>query len=729
MAKKAQLSFLKVKAAFSPLGGKNQWSVVGPTSKNLDQSYETYIKETVHVGQNVILSCKYPESLMSYSKSLCKKFHTADWSNKESVEESKEDMNEGKFFLYDDRVKYVLNMTVKDVTEQDAGEYWCGAETSDHRYQVYFTHIDLGVTVSTVGFGLVLDMGFVETLKLLLWVVFIDCIGVGLLISTLMCSEMHKNDLILFIQRKSEECSLHADEPEPYLFWKIMELFCEENGEFKILYAYKLFEFGLPNQALDYCKTIASAVTTFTARIPITLLDQLIRLSEKLNKGKGNKPEWLLNLRLMHKKERDLLNCCAEREEHAEMPHHLKVANTPELYFSREREYRAFRYITEEITSQYIIGGLLGHGGGGVVYTGVRIADGREVAVKFAIRDEYQEMIVIPGKTTPIPVEVGLMQMVSKPFCDPNILELLEWFDIPGYMVLMLEKPSPCMNLTEFCKLYSGNLPEPLARDIMVQVVRAVRHCCDRGVFHNDIKPGNILINPQTLQIKLIDFGSGELFKETPYTFSPGTPGYFPPEWCRHKKYMGRPATVWTLGVILFQMLYGKLPFQSAKETVTGHLHFPSGVSEDCCDLISWCLAQDPESRPNFRQIFKHKWLMGGPSSIQINEDYENELNVFPLQAAQNTHLPNSVHEKMDSETNQSNSVYQSLNPNTKESDSVYQTLHPHTNQSDSVYQNVTPNTNQSYPVYQSLIPNTNQLDSVYQSLNPNNNLSGPGTY
>jgi hypothetical protein len=40
--------------------------------------------------------------------------------------------------------------------------------------------------VSTVGFGLVLDMGFVETLKLLLWVVFIDCIGVGLLISTLM---------------------------------------------------------------------------------------------------------------------------------------------------------------------------------------------------------------------------------------------------------------------------------------------------------------------------------------------------------------------------------------------------------------------------------------------------------------------------------------------------------------------------------------------------------------
>lgn len=41
-------------------------------------------------------------------------------------------------------------------------------------------------TVSTIGFGLVLDMGFVETLKLLLWVVFVDCIGVGLFISTLM---------------------------------------------------------------------------------------------------------------------------------------------------------------------------------------------------------------------------------------------------------------------------------------------------------------------------------------------------------------------------------------------------------------------------------------------------------------------------------------------------------------------------------------------------------------
>lgn len=61
------------------------------------------------------------------------------------------------------------------------------------------------------------------------------------------------------------------------------------------------------------------------------------------------------------------------------------------------------------------------------------------------------------------------------------------------------------MDLQDFCKLHGGKLLEPLAWDIMVQVVQAARHCCAGGVFHDDIKPGNILINTQTLQVKMID--------------------------------------------------------------------------------------------------------------------------------------------------------------------------------------------------------------------------------
>lgn len=114
------------------------------------------------------------------------------------------------------------------------------------------------------------------------------------------------------------------------------------------------------------------------------------------------------------------------------------------------------------------------------------------------------------------------MELVSKPFHSPHVLELLEWFAIPNFTVLILERPSPCMDLLDFCELYGGKLPEPLAQDIMRQVVKAARHCCDQGVFHNDIKPENILINIETMQVKLIDFGCGDLLQDTPYEYCPG---------------------------------------------------------------------------------------------------------------------------------------------------------------------------------------------------------------
>lgn len=114
------------------------------------------------------------------------------------------------------------------------------------------------------------------------------------------------------------------------------------------------------------------------------------------------------------------------------------------------------------------------------------------------------------------------MEMVSEPLRSPYVLELLQWFEIPNYIVLILERPHPCMDLLEFCEVRSGKLPEPLARDLILQMVQAARHCCDSGVFHNDIKPGNALINTETLQVKLIDFGGGDLLKTTPYTYCPG---------------------------------------------------------------------------------------------------------------------------------------------------------------------------------------------------------------
>ncbi|XP_053083708.1 polymeric immunoglobulin receptor-like [Pangasianodon hypophthalmus] len=114
-----------------------------------DLSYEKSISETVHVGGDLNFSCKYPVSLRNDSKFLCKRLQLADCSHKASVNESRKDVNMRKFSLYDDRAKQIFSVSIKNVTKQDSGEYWCGAEAawkSDHGYKMYFTQIHLTVT-------------------------------------------------------------------------------------------------------------------------------------------------------------------------------------------------------------------------------------------------------------------------------------------------------------------------------------------------------------------------------------------------------------------------------------------------------------------------------------------------------------------------------------------------------------------------------------------------------
>ncbi|XP_063437127.1 serine/threonine-protein kinase pim-1-like isoform X1 [Mytilus trossulus] len=261
----------------------------------------------------------------------------------------------------------------------------------------------------------------------------------------------------------------------------------------------------------------------------------------------------------------------------------------------------------KELNKTYHVGAQLGSGGFGTVYGGTRKSDGLPVAVKLINKIKVTEWGLHNGHN--IPMEIILLKKVSHV---SGCIKMLDWYEVKNNSahsyVIVMERPEHVQDLFDYIT-EKGAVNEETSKVFFRQIVETLYSVHRSGVVHRDIKDENILVDLKTGELKIIDFGSGTLLKDTVYVTFDGTRVYSPPEWIKHHRYHGKSATVWSLGILLFDLVCGDIPFEQDEQIMKAEVSFRGRLSHDVKDLIKKCLAIRPSDRPSFEDILNHSWL------------------------------------------------------------------------------------------------------------------------
>ncbi|TGZ66036.1 hypothetical protein CRM22_005571 [Opisthorchis felineus] len=252
----------------------------------------------------------------------------------------------------------------------------------------------------------------------------------------------------------------------------------------------------------------------------------------------------------------------------------------------------------------------IGKGNFAKVKLAIHMATGAEVAIKIINKTLMDSTLLKRLRR-----EITIMKTTNH----PNIVRLLEIIENEDVLCLVMEYASGG-EIFDYL-VANGKMREKEARIKFRQLLSAIQYCHSKRIVHRDLKAENILLD-RNLNVKVADFGLANTFDydQRLNTFC-GSPPYAAPELFLGIPYYGPGVDVWSLGVILFTLVLGHLPFDARdlrelRSKIIGlNYTIPKGsVSPECEALLRKMLVLDPKDRSSLKFLMQDKWVnMGYP--------------------------------------------------------------------------------------------------------------------
>ncbi|PIM98854.1 Serine/threonine-protein kinase involved in autophagy [Handroanthus impetiginosus] len=301
------------------------------------------------------------------------------------------------------------------------------------------------------------------------------------------------------------------------------------------------------------------------------------------------------------------------------------------------------------VVGDYEVGKQIGAGSFSTVWHARHRKHGTEVAIK-----EISTARLNPKLQESLKSEIFILKRINH----PNIIRLHDMIEEPGKIYIVLEY---CKggDLSMYIQQRQGKIPEATTKHFMQQLAEGLKVLHQNNLMHRDLKPQNLLLstNGNNSILKIADFGFARSLQPAVLAETLcGSPLFMAPEIMTLQKYDSK-ADLWSVGVILFQLVTGKTPFTGSNQLQlmhnilkSGELQFPpdaKDLSPHCLDLCKKLLRRDPVERLTFEEFFNHPYFSGRqPERYLRNRQSERLLEDSPLseknseESSQEDYLP-----------------------------------------------------------------------------------------